>query len=54
MEKCTDANIQEKCINAFCGLINEQIISKYYANYFAKSLRGQYDKVKSSLYLDLQ
>ncbi len=53
-EKCTDVKIQDKYINAFCGRINQQIISKHYTDYSPESLRRQYDKVESSLYLNFK
>ena len=51
-EKCTEANIQEKYINAFCGRVNQKIISKHYTDYSPESLRRQYDKVESFLLLN--
>ncbi len=53
-EKCTEANISEKYINAFCGRVNQKIISKHYTDYSPQSLRRQYDKVESFLVLNFK
>lgn len=50
-EKCTQANIQEKYINAFCGRVSQGILAKHYTDYSPTKLREQYDKVESYLTL---
>jgi len=50
-EKCTQAGIDEKYIDAFCGRISQNIIRKHYTDYSPESMRRHYDKVEQLLTL---
>lgn len=50
-EKCTQAKISEKYIDAFCGRTSQSIIRKHYTDYSPKAMRRQYDKVEDLLTL---
>jgi len=50
-EKCTQAELGEKYIDAFCGRISQNIIRKHYTDYSPKAMRRQYDKVEQLLIL---
>jgi len=50
-EKCTQAELGEKYIDAFCGRISQNIIRKHYTDYSPKAMRRQYDKVEQLLTL---
>ena len=50
-EKCRDAGIDKEYINAFCGRSPKGMLESNYTVYGPKSLRKQYDKVESYLYL---
>ena len=52
-EKCTDAKIHEKYIDAFCGRTPKRIIAKHYSDYSPDSMRKRYDAVEPYLTLDL-
>lgn len=51
-EKCTQAKIPDKYINAFCGRISQSMIAKHYTDYSPKRLREEYNKVESYLTLN--
>jgi len=48
-EKCTQAGIEEKYIDAFCGRISQNIIRKHYTDYSPEAMRIHYDKVEPFL-----
>jgi len=48
-EKCTQARIEEKYIDAFCGRISQNVIRKHYTDYSPEAMRRHYDKVESFL-----
>ena len=48
-EKCTQAGIEEKYIDAFCGRISQNVIRKHYTDYSPEAMRRHYDKVESFL-----
>jgi len=50
-EKCTQARIEDKYIDAFCGRISQNIIRKHYTDYSPKAMRRHYDKVEQLLTL---
>jgi len=50
-EKCTQAGIEEKYIDAFCGRISQNIIRKHYTDYSPEAMRRHYDKVEPFLAL---
>jgi len=50
-EKCTQARIDEKYIDAFCGRISQNIIRKHYTDYSPQAMRRHYDKVEQLLTL---
>jgi len=50
-EKCTQAELGEKYIDAFCGRTSQSIIRKHYTDYSPKAMRRQYDKVEQLLTL---
>jgi len=50
-EKCTQAELGEKYIDAFCGRVSQNIIRKHYTDYSPKAMRRQYDKVEQLLIL---
>lgn len=50
-EKCTQAGIEEKYIDAFCGRVSQNIIRKHYTDYSPEAMRRHYDKVESFLRL---
>lgn len=50
-EKCAQANIAPKYIDAFCGRIQHAVLDKHYTDYSPNALRQQYDKVESYLTL---
>lgn len=50
-EKCREAEIEKEYINAFCGRTSKGMLESNYTVYGPKSLRKQYDKVESHLYL---
>jgi len=50
-EKCTQAELGEKYIDAFCGRTSQSIIRKHYTDYSPKAMRRQYDKVEQLLNL---
>jgi len=53
-EKCTQAGIEEKYIDAFCGRISQNVIRKHYTDYSPESMRRHYDKVEPFLRLPLE
>ena len=53
-EKCTQAGIEEKYIDAFCGRISQNIIRKHYTDYSPEAMRRHYDKVEPFLRLPLE
>jgi len=50
-EKCTQAGIDEKYIDAFCGRTSQNIIRKHYTDYSPQAMRRHYDKVEQLLTL---
>jgi len=50
-EKCTEAEIEGKYIDAFCGRIPKKVLESNYTVYSPQSLRIQYDKVEELLTL---
>jgi len=48
-EKCTQAGIEEKYIDAFCGRISQNVIRKHYTDYSPEAMRRHYDKVEPFL-----
>jgi len=48
-EKCTQAGIEEKYIDAFCGRISQNVIRKHYTDYSPEAMRRHYDKVETFL-----
>jgi len=50
-EKCTQAGIEGKYIDAFCGRIPKKVLEANYTVYSPQSLRNQYDKVEEFLVL---
>ncbi len=48
-EKCTQAGIEEKYIDAFCGRISQNVIRKHYTDYSPEAMRRHYDKVEEFL-----
>ena len=50
-EKCTQAGIEEKYIDAFCGRISQNVIRKHYTDYSPEAMRRHYDKVEEFLVL---
>jgi site-specific recombinase XerC len=53
-EKCTQAKLADKYIDAFCGRIPQSVLSKHYTDYSPQALRKQYDKVEPFLTLKTQ
>jgi len=50
-EKCTQAGIEEKYIDAFCGRISQNVIRKHYTDYSPEAMRRHYDRVEPFLRL---
>jgi len=50
-EKCSEAGIDGKYIDAFCGRIPKKVLDANYTVYSPKSLREQYDNVEDLLTL---
>jgi len=50
-EKCTQAGMDEKYIDAFCGRISQNIIRKHYTDYSPEAMIRHYDKVEQLLTL---
>jgi len=50
-EKCTQAGLEEKYIDAFCGRISQNVIRKHYTDYSPEAMRRHYDRVESFLQL---
>ncbi len=50
-EKCSEAGIEGKYIDAFCGRVPKKVLDANYTVYSPKSLREQYDLVKELLTL---
>jgi len=50
-EKCTQAGLEEKYIDAFCGRISQNVIRKHYTDYSPEAMRRHYDKVEEFLRL---
>jgi len=53
-ERCTQAGISEKYIDAFCGRISQNILRRHYTDYSPEAMRIQYDKAESFLRLPLE
>jgi len=53
-EKCTQAGIEEKYIDAFCGRISQNIIRRHYTDYSPEAMRRHYDKAEPFLRLPLE
>lgn len=52
-EKCTQAGIKDKYIDALCGRISKSVIAKHYTDYSPDSLKREYKKVEPLLAFDL-
>lgn len=52
-EKCAQAGIKDKHINAFCGRVSKGILANNYTDYSPQALRKQYDKVEPYLTLKI-
>jgi len=50
-EKCTQAGLEEKYIDAFCGRMSQNVIRKHYTDYSPEAMRRHYDKVEPFLRL---
>jgi len=50
-EKCTQAGMDEKYIDAFCGRTSQNIIRKHYTDYSPEAMRRHYDKLEQFLTL---
>lgn len=50
-EKCSQAGIKDKYIDAFCGRVSQTVLAKHYTDYSPEALRRQYDLVEPSLVL---
>jgi len=50
-EKCTQAGIEGKYIDAFCGRIPKKVLEANYTVYSPQSLNSQYEKVEEFLIL---
>jgi len=50
-EKCTQAGLEEKYIDAFCGRMSQNVIRKHYTDYSPEAMRRHYDKVEEFLRL---
>ena len=50
-EKCTQAGLEEKYIDAFCGRISQNVIRKHYTDYSPEAMRRHYDKIEPFLQL---
>lgn len=48
-EKCSQAGIENKYIDAFCGRVSQGVLAKHYTDYSPEALRRQYDKVEPLL-----
>ena len=48
-EKCTQAGLEEKYIDAFCGRMSQNVIRKHYTDYSPEAMRRHYDKVEPFL-----
>ena len=48
-EKCTQAGLEEKYIDAFCGRMSQNVIRKHYTDYSPEAMRKHYDKVEPFL-----
>jgi len=53
-EKCSEAEIDGKYIDAFCGRIPKNVLDANYTVYSPKSLREQYDEVEDLLTLPFE
>lgn len=50
-EKCSQAGIKDKYIDAFCGRVSQGVLAKHYTDYSPDALRRQYDSVVPHLIL---
>ena len=50
-EKCTQAGLEEKYIDAFCGRMSQNVIRKHYTDYSPEAMRRHYDRVEPFLRL---
>jgi len=50
-ERCSQAGIENKYIDAFCGRVSQGVLAKHYTDYSPDALRKQYDKAESYLTL---
>lgn len=50
-EKCSQAGIKDKYIDAFCGRVSQSVLAKHYTDYSPEALRKHYDLVESYLTL---
>jgi len=53
-EKCTQAGLEEKYIDAFCGRMSQNVIRKHYTDYSPEAMRKHYDRVEPFLRLPLE
>ena len=53
-EKCTQAGLEEKYIDAFCGRMSQNVIRKHYTDYSPEAMRRHYDKIEPFLRLPLE
>ena len=52
-EKCSQAGMKDKYIDAFCGRIPKSVLQKHYTDYSPEALKREYQKVASVLTLNL-
>jgi len=52
-EKCGEANLKDKYINAFCGRVSQSVLAKNYTDYSPKAMKIQYEKIEKLLTLDI-
>ncbi len=52
-EKCGEASMKEKYIDAFCGRISQSVLAKNYTDYSPKAMKVQYAKIEQLLILDM-
>jgi len=53
-EKCTQAGLEEKYIDAFCGRMSQNVIRKHYTDYSPEAMRRHYDKMEPFFRLPLE
>jgi integrase len=50
-EKCSQAGIKDKYIDAFCGRVSHTVLAKHYTDYSPEALRRQYESAEPLLTL---